>query len=181
MQAAFHGAHLAAKPPGGLLLGQPLDVAEHHRAAIVRRQAGDLGVDGGAEVGLLTRVERQRRVNRVETVKVPDRERLPRRPLASPAGHPNAHSVEPAAERIVGPQVHCVGLAGKHEKNSLEDIVGRMAVARHPAADSQHHRPVAVHQDGKRRLRRGIAPTPREPGQQLCVGHRPDRPCLKEN
>ena len=63
-----------------------------------------------------------------------------------------------------------MGLAGEDEKDRLEGVVSRVPVARHPAADAQHHRPVAIHQGGERRLRRGVAPAPREPGQQLGVG-----------
>ena len=81
--------------------------------------------------------------------------------------------MEPSAERVVGSQPHCLGLSGEDEEDGLEGVVGRVPVARHPAADAQHHRPVAIHQGGERRLGRGDAPAPREPCQQLGVGEAP--------
>ena len=176
MQAALYRADGATEPPGGLLLGEPLQVAKHHRGSVAGRQTGDLGVNRGAEVGALAGVETRRRVNRVEAVEVTRRERPPSRHCPSLPGHPQAHPVEPAAERIVGPQPHRVGLAGEDEKYCLEGVVGRVPVARHPAADAQYHRPMAVHQSGECRLGRGIAPAPTESGQQLGIGQGPDRP-----
>jgi hypothetical protein len=83
--------------------------------------------------------------------------------------------VEPAAERIVGLEPHHVGLASKYEEYRLEGVVSRVPVAGHTAADTQHHRPVSVHQGRERGLGRGVGSAPGKSVQELGVGQGSNR------
>ena len=49
VQAALHRADRATQPRSGLFLGEPLQIAKHHRRSKACRQARDLGVDDGAK------------------------------------------------------------------------------------------------------------------------------------
>jgi hypothetical protein len=57
------------------------------------------------------------------------------------------------------------GAADQHQEGGLEGVVGVVGVARHPPADAQYHRPVALHQGGER----GLLPAVAEPFEQLPV------------
>ena len=74
--------------------------------------------------------------------------------------------VQPGAQRVLAPDGG--RLAGEHQKCGLPGVLGVVGMAEHPAADAQHHRPVALDQGGER----GLVPARDEAVQQVAVGGR---------
>ena len=60
MQPALERALLETEHLRSLPGRQPLDVAQHHRGAVVRRQPRERGLEAGAQLGLLGAVVRGR-------------------------------------------------------------------------------------------------------------------------
>ncbi len=175
-QAALERPHRAGEPPGGLGVRPALQVAEHHRVAIPRRQPGDLLVDDvqhvvplGPGYGSHGRFLRHRgRTGRI-LMRTPTERLGPR-----PHRHPPGNAVQPGAQP---PGVaDRPGPLHQHQERRLERILDVVPVAEDPPADAQHHRAVQGHQRGERRL----VATRREPLEQLAVVQPRHRPAVEE-
>ena len=88
--------------------------------------------------------------------------RLPRRA--------DRDAVEPGAQPVGVADRQ--GLAGQHEEDGLEGVLGVVVVAQELSADAQHHRPVPRHERGERRIPGRVA-AGGEPLHQLPVGQSP--------
>src|SRR5262249_13251672 len=73
--------------------------------------------------------------------------------------------VQPARERLTS--VERAGPAGQDQKRGLEGFFGVMEVAEHAPADGKYHGPIALDENGGRRLVFAV----HKPGQQLTVRH----------
>ena len=72
------------------------------------------------------------------------------------ARRPQRDAVEPVAQQLG--LAERPGLAGQHEEDGLEGVLGVLVVAQELPADAQHHRPVAGHQGGERGLAGLVVP-----------------------
>jgi hypothetical protein len=145
-----------------LLSGQPLEVAEHEGHAIPRGQPAELLVQRLSEV--------------IPSPDVLDgRLRHPGRLLVPPAasggraearGRPPGDLMEPGPERAG--QDERARPPGEDEEGGLEGVLGGLRVPEGPAADPEHHRPVAVDEHRERELR-PLAVPPYEPLEELRV------------
>ena len=164
----------------GFVEREALEIAEHHGRAEGARQAVDLAMQ---RFGLFT-IEQRLRGRYGGTCRgMPGGPILlglapPRQPATSLSGRANRHAVEPVAQQLR--LAERPGLAGQNEEDSLEGVLGVMAVAEELPADVHHQRPVAGHQGGERGLTGGVAPMD-EPLEQLTVGKSGCRTALEEH
>ena len=89
-------------------------------------------------------------------------------------------AIEPVAQQVG--IADRAGLAGQHEEDGLEGILGMVAVAQELSADVQDHRAMPRHQGGEGRFTGGIAPATNRsrswrsenPGDRAAVEERAD-------
>ena len=163
---ALDGPDRPAESTGGLLMGQALQVAEHHGLAEGLRQAADLLVDRDVPiVGDSARIALGscRHLGALALVDAPLHGQGP-----GMRRDPQGHGMEPRTERIPHPQQS--RLVDQDEEDRLEGILGVVLVAQGRAADAQHHRTVTLDQGREGQLGRIIPTRPvREPLQELTV------------
>ena len=173
-QPAAERRHGPAELLGRLLVGQPLEVAEHDREALAFGQAVDLLVQDGSQVvvGLETGTGRvqggHRRCLRL----------FPAPLLRLDAGldaRAVGDAVQPAAQGVAAPDR--AGLPGQDEEGGLKGVLDVVLVPEDGPAGGQDHRPVPSHQGLERHLvlRAGVS------GQELPVPEPDDRPAPKRS
>jgi len=148
--------------PRRLLGSQALQQTEHDRLAVPLRQLAHLFVDHCSDLITITAFKRPRR-------------HLSRTQLMLPApgrGRPGAGRgaigdlMKPGPQRVPYPKR--AGPAQQNQERGLKGIVSVVSVAEHGAADTEHHRPVALDQYPERQLP-GLIPLGREPLEQLRI------------
>ena len=92
-------------------------------------------------------------------------------PCPGLARRADRHPVEPGAQQVG--VADGAGLAGEHEEDGLEGVLGMVPVTQELSADVEDHRPVPRHQRDERRIPSRIA-AGGEPLQQLPVGQAGD-------
>lgn len=151
------------------VVGQPLQVAEHHGGAEPLGQVGDLlmedlpvGIVDSRDVALGGPL-------RAEPVDRPP----PRGPALAADRHAVRDAEQPTRDR---PAIaDRTGPVRQDQEDGLEGVLGVVRVVEDAPADPQDHRPVPAHQLLESRLAR-LAAIRDEPVQQLAVRRRPDRP-----
>ena len=182
-EPAADSADGASEPPGRLVDGQPLQIAENERQAKRPGEAGDFAVQklgllaghcdgvGGRDRPLEHRF--RGRSNRGAAVFVPALAVQPGLGLAGRSEHP----IEPASQQVGFSE--CRRLAGQDEEDGLKGVLGVVPVAQDLATDAQDHRPVHRDQGRESHLLRGVTPGG-EPVEELAVGQSGDRAALEE-
>ena len=159
----------AAQAAGRLVLGQTLQVAEHHRDPAVLWKLGDLIEDDRGLFGPM-RVALGSRRRPAGLMSPPAYEVGPK-----PSRRPVGGAVKPASQPL-GP-LDAPGLAGENEKGRLKRVVRVIRIAEQPPAHPVDHRPVPGDQRREGRLGAiAVAFEVREPLQQRPVlqpRHRP--------
>ena len=145
----------AAEPPGRLLVGQALQVAEDDGRAVSSGKAADsssrIGASRRPRPGASGAAGSSRHA----------RASPPGRLDAGPHGDPPGDPVEPRAERVA--LADRPGLADQDEERRLEGVLRVVRVAQHAAADPQDHRPVPAQDSLEGRL----VPAAGEPVEEL--------------
>ncbi len=167
--------HRPAQAGRGLLVGQTIEEAEHQGSPVLLRQVAHLLADRRDEV---------RPIRLGDEIELPTR-RLPllratdgRRPSGA-RGDPPGDPVQPARRRFM--PADRPGLAGEDQERGLEGILRVVLVAEPGAAGPQDHRAMPLDECGEGNLGRFlVAPTVKEPVQQLTVRHPGDRPHLEQ-
>jgi hypothetical protein len=144
-EARAHGAHGDAEHGGGLLVRLPLDVHEHHRHAVVRRDGGERPVDGRTQIhalqhrrhpGALRRAVGHGRGQRLELGVVVGRLDVAR---VAPRGAQERVATDGEQPALrVGAVVERVPAAERLQIRLLHEVVGPGRVARERAGEARH-------------------------------------------
>jgi hypothetical protein len=151
------------QPRRGLLVGQPLQVAQHDRGAEPLGEPVELLIERGAGLG---RQVGPGGLSLHLGASLLDG-RPPRRLRPTPRGDLQRHAEEPARQRV-GPADRS-GPPRQDQERRLGGILGVVEPAQDAAADAEHHRPVPLHQRRERRGRVVVAPARQEAPEQLAV------------
>ena len=183
-QPAAERAGRASESSGGLVEGEALEVAEDHRQSGRRPASGRSRRAGPRPARGRARTARPagRRLDEPEPGSVASRVPLfvlapAIEPCPGLARRAERHAVEPGAEPVGIADGE--GLAGEHEEDGLEGVLGVVLVTQELSADAQDHRPVARHQRGEGVL--GRVAGGGEPLQELPVGEPATEPPSKSD
>ena len=144
-----HAPRRASQPPRRLLVRPALEVAEHHRPAVLLRQPADLLIDHRPELGPF---QVAGGFHGLGPGALRFLGRAPGRVAPDAGSDAIGHAVQPGAERLGVAQR--TGLAQQDEERGLEGVLDVATVVEQPPADAQDHRSVPRHQRLERRPRR---------------------------
>jgi hypothetical protein len=158
--------------PRHLLVGAPLEIAQHQGRAVAFGKPLDLRVEDQPQ--LVAGLDAALRCRHRRTLFMPPSAGGGR---ASARRGPEGHLMEPGTERVAHPETR--GFLDQDQKSGLEGILRVVRVGQHAPADPQDHRSVPLEQD-RERQRGSLAPAGRKPFQELPVRPFPDRSQVEE-
>src|SRR5262249_58784327 len=147
------------EPSPRFAIALPLQIAQHHRKAVLLRETIHLLVEDHREIA--PRYFRGWIIRRFHTLESGG---IVRRDLASEVGpgmepDTTGHAIQPAGDRLA--PADATGFPSQREEGGLEGVLGVMGVVEHASAHAEYHALMAPDQQ----LEGGFIPLPREPLQ----------------
>ncbi|MDR3634658.1 MAG: hypothetical protein P4L84_12705 [Isosphaeraceae bacterium] len=153
-------------------MGQPLEITEHHRHAVLVRKTRQLFVEHAPEFAPCRVVPGARGFGFAEFA-LPFA--LPRPSHPRTLGHAICHAVEPRAQQLA--LANGARFPHQNQERRLKRVLDIVRVAEQTAADAEHQRPVS----GDQRLERHVVAPRDEALQQRGLRQADDSPVAKQS